>query len=173
MASASASSFRELISFSFACSPDIPEMASSCSICCFLILSNSAVFFSINSFCTSMLLCWLWSSFPLRCISSSLREISVSCCFNLFSAINSLLFLAAACFSCSALICKNFSLAWRILSFLITSASASASLMIFCARYFMANLIINQPIAIPTNKAITLAIIVVIVIFLLLIKFII
>jgi len=37
----------------------------------------------------------------------------------------------------------------------------------------MANLIINQPIAIPTNKAITLAIIVVIVIFLLLIKFII
>ena len=35
-------------------SPDIPEMASSCSICCFLILSNSAVFFSINSFCTSI-----------------------------------------------------------------------------------------------------------------------
>ena len=28
----------------------------------------------------------------------------------------------------------------------------------FCARYFMANLIINQPIAIPTNKAIKMCI---------------
>ena len=138
-------------------------MASSCSICCFLNLSSSECFFSSNSFWASSVSCCVSASLILRWHSSILRANSASFCFSLFSARSILLLRAFTCFSCSAFICRNFSFACKILSFLITSASASASLMMFLLLYFKVILISRYPRTNPTIRAITPVIIIVII----------
>jgi len=93
------------------------------------------------------------ASFFLRCASSIFWERVSSFCFILFSACATLLFFSFITFSCSALSCKNLSLACRIFSFLITSASVSASLIIFRLLFLSAECQKNIPAPNPASSA--------------------
>ncbi len=130
MASVRASALSDSINWFLASSTESPEIETNCSTCCLCMRSNSSCFFSTSSIWAFRLVLITSTSLILRFCSSMRWEISVSFCFNLFSAARILLFFSLISLSCSVLSCKNFSFAWRILSFLIISASTSASRII-------------------------------------------
>ena len=161
------------MSWFFAESADSPEIASSCSTCCRWRRSTSSDFFSTISSWEVRFSLMASASFFFLWVSSSFWERANSFCLILFSACPILLFFSFMTFSCSVFSWRNLSLAWRIFSFLMTSASASASpkilLLLFLnaicqttyetpkpnTRHIPASIIVRPFIVFPTNAIIS------------------